>query len=194
MLALARYAKASGELDPDLTVEVRVNGGSPRTLAIDKRNVWLFDGRMLFGSEAVPTGDAQGLDHDARQGPALRLGLRALLHARRPTSRRAGNDLLVERSYVRVTSKPESRKVDGRDVTAMNDPFEPLSPGAEIKAGDVVEVRLKVDAKNDYDYLFFEDMKPSGFEPLEVKSGARYGAGICSNIEYRDTRTAMFVT
>jgi uncharacterized protein YfaS (alpha-2-macroglobulin family) len=27
-----------------------------------------------------------------------------------------------------------------------------------------------------------------------VKSGYRYGSGIASNVEYRDTRTAMFVT
>jgi alpha-2-macroglobulin len=192
VLALARYAKASGELDPALSVEVSVDGGPPKTLSIDRRNVWLFDGRMLFGPEAVRTGDVK-VSIKTRGKGRLYVSGQAKFFTKEADITAAGNELLVQRTYVRVRSKPESRKVDGREVTQMVDSFEPLSPGAEIRAGDVVEVRLGVDAKNDYDYLFFEDLKPAGFEPLEVKSGHRHGAGIASNVEYRDTRTAMFV-
>ena len=193
VLALARYAKASGELDPALSVEVRVNGGPPKTLSIEKRNVFLFDGRMLFGPEVVQTGELK-VSVTTRGKGRLYVSGQARFFTKEADITGAGNDLLVERTYARVRALPESRQVDGRQITEMVDSFEPLSRGAEIKAGDVVEVRLKVEAQNDYDYLFFEDLKPAGFEPLEVKSGARYGAGIMSNIEYRDTRTAMFVT
>ncbi len=56
------------------------------------------------------------------------------------------------------------------------------------------EVRLKIDSKNDYEHLLFEDLKPAGFEPLEVRSGGRYADGICSNVEFRDAKTALFAT
>ena len=44
------------------------------------------------------------------------------------------------------------------------------------------------------EYLLFEDMKPAGFEPLQLRSGRSYDRGICSNTEFRDERTAFFVT
>jgi len=34
-----------------------------------------------------------------------------------------------------------------------------------------VEVILTVDAKTDLEYLVFEDQKPAGFEPVQVRSG-----------------------
>ena len=37
---------------------------------------------------------------------------------------------------------------------------------AELKSGDLVEVELEIDSKNDYEYLIFEDPKAAGFEPV----------------------------
>ena len=34
-----------------------------------------------------------------------------------------------------------------------------------------VEVVLTIEAKNNYDYLLFEDLKPSGLEAVELRSG-----------------------
>jgi uncharacterized protein YfaS (alpha-2-macroglobulin family) len=58
----------------------------------------------------------------------------------------------------------------------------------------MVEVRLRITTSNDFDHLYFEDPKGSGFEPLALRSGASYAGGLCSNVELRDTRTASFVT
>ena len=38
------------------------------------------------------------------------------------------------------------------------------------------------------------ELRPSGFEPLKLRSGRSYERGICSNVEFRDERTAFFVT
>ena len=59
--------------------------------------------------------------------------------------------------------------------------------------GDLIEVELVVNAKNDYEYLIFEDMKAAGFEPVDVRSGASYGDGLSSNVELRDEKVAFFV-
>ena len=38
-----------------------------------------------------------------------------------------------------------------------------------------------------------EDMKPAGFEPVELTSGGEYGARIYANRETRDTKVAFFL-
>ena len=46
-----------------------------------------------------------------------------------------------------------------------------LSDGGSLKSGELVEVELEIDSKNDYEYVLFEDYKAAGFEPIEVRSG-----------------------
>ena len=54
-------------------------------------------------------------------------------------------------------------------------------------------MELVLDAKNDYEYVVFEDMKPAGFEPVEVRSGEGEGAGVSSHMELRDEKVAFFI-
>jgi uncharacterized protein YfaS (alpha-2-macroglobulin family) len=49
---------------------------------------------------------------------------------------------------------------------------EPLGEGGKAGSGERVEVALTIEAKSNYEYLVFEDLKPSGFEAVEVRSGA----------------------
>ena len=51
-----------------------------------------------------------------------------------------------------------------------------------------------LDAKNDYEYVVFEDMKPAGCEPVEVRSGPGEGAGVYSHMELRDEKVAFFIS
>jgi alpha-2-macroglobulin len=52
-------------------------------------------------------------------------------------------------------------------------------------------VELVVDSKNDYEYILLEDMKPAGFEPVEVRSGYN-GNEMNAYAEFRDERVALF--
>jgi len=40
-----------------------------------------------------------------------------------------------------------------------------------VKSGDLIEVELGIESKNDYEYLVFEDWKAAGMEAEEVRSG-----------------------
>ena len=60
-----------------------------------------------------------------------------------------------------------------------------------MKSGDLVEIELEIDSKNDYEYLVFEDMKPAGFEPVEVRSGYN-GNDLGAYVEFRDNRVVFF--
>src|SRR5262249_40133984 len=60
------------------------------------------------------------------------------------------------------------------------------------KSGDLVEVELEIDSKNDYEYLLFEDMKAAGFEPASLRSGYT-SDGLGAYMELRDERVCFFV-
>src|SRR5206468_7975861 len=44
------------------------------------------------------------------------------------------------------------------------------------------------------EYLAFEDMKPAGCEPVELRSGGKMGLGVYSNMELRDQKVAFFIS
>ena len=54
-----------------------------------------------------------------------------------------------------------------------------------------MEVELEIDSKNDYEYVVFEEMKASGFEPVEVRSGYN-GNDLNAYMELRDERVCFF--
>jgi uncharacterized protein YfaS (alpha-2-macroglobulin family) len=78
-----------------------------------------------------------------------------------------------------------TQKVEKYDRT----PIENLSM---VKSGQLVEIELIIDSKNDYESLLIEDMKPAGFEPVEVQSGYN-GNSMGAYVEYRDNRVTFFV-
>ena len=47
----------------------------------------------------------------------------------------------------------------------------PLNDGDSVTSGDRIETVLTIDAKNHYEYLVFEDLKPAGLEAVQLKSG-----------------------
>jgi alpha-2-macroglobulin len=67
---------------------------------------------------------------------------------------------------------------------------------ATLKSGDLVEIELEIESKNDYEYLIFEDMKAAGFEPVDVRSGygnnGAGGNGLGAYMELRDERVCLF--
>jgi uncharacterized protein YfaS (alpha-2-macroglobulin family) len=69
----------------------------------------------------------------------------------------------------------------------------PLSSGDALQSGDLIEVELFLESKNDYDYLAFEDIKPAGCEPVELRSGGREENGLWSQMELRDQKVAFFL-
>ena len=63
---------------------------------------------------------------------------------------------------------------------------------ATLKSGDLVEIELVIESKNDYEYIVFEDMKAAGFEPVKVRSGYT-ASGLGAYMELRDERVVFFV-
>jgi len=76
----------------------------------------------------------------------------------------AGNEIFVRRDYYRLT--PTETLLKGPVYQRF-----PLEDKGDIQSGDRVEVVLTIECKNDYEYLIFEDLKPAGFEAVQVRSG-----------------------
>jgi uncharacterized protein YfaS (alpha-2-macroglobulin family) len=68
-----------------------------------------------------------------------------------------------------------------------------MKDGDTITSGEIIEVELQIESKNDYQYLVFEDMKPAGCESVELRSGSHFECNVCSNVEFRDQKTAFFL-
>ena len=76
----------------------------------------------------------------------------------------------------------------GRSITAASQ----LANFGEVKSGDLLEIELTIDSKNDYEHLIFEDPKAAGVEPFDVQSG--YNAvGLPAYVELRDEKVTLFV-
>ncbi len=110
---------------------------------------------------------------------------------------KAGLEVKVNRKYYKLT--PVEKKVNvagsrGQVVSQKVEKYErtELANLDKLKSGDLVEVELEIDSKNDYEYLLFEDPKASGFEPVEVRSGYN-GNEMHAYVEFRDERVAFFV-
>ena len=68
-----------------------------------------------------------------------------------------------------------------------------MEVGDAVESGDLIEVELSVESKNDYSYMVFEDWKAAGLEAVELRSGQNHGGGMSSFVEYRDEKVALFV-
>jgi uncharacterized protein YfaS (alpha-2-macroglobulin family) len=110
----------------------------------------------------------------------------------------AGLELKVNRTISRVSEVVEDstgRGASGRPLAQQRDSevLTQLKDCDEVKAGDILEIRVDLDSKNDYEYVLIEDRKGAGFEPLDFRSGWKNLGGGWTYVEYREQKTAMFL-
>ncbi len=109
---------------------------------------------------------------------------------------KAGLEIKVQRKYYKLEKVDKTIKVPGSRGQAADQKVEkykriPLENLATLKSGDLVEVELEIDSKNDYEYILFEDMKAAGFEAMETRSGYN-GNDLGAYMELRDDRVSFF--
>jgi len=158
---------------------------------VDAENALLFDNRLV-----IP---ASGLGHGAQSISLTREGRGNLYYTAylryftlEEGIQSAGKDLRVRRRYFRLTQPAEVPK--GAPTTKDGYVRTLVRAGDRLASGDLLEVELHIENKFGYEYLVFEDMKPAGCEPVDLRSGARYGDDLCSNMELRDEKVAFFMT
>jgi uncharacterized protein YfaS (alpha-2-macroglobulin family) len=193
--ALAEYMIASGEDQPDLTLEVWLDGKRQKEVAINRDNLFTFDNQFLQFGDAVETGKHTLELRKQGNGPVY---FNAYLtnFTLEDFITKAGLEVKVNRKFYRLTKVDKQVDVAGSKGQALKQKVEKferteLPNLGTLKSGDLVEIELEIDSKNDYEYLMFEDLKAAGFEPVDVRSGYT-GNELGAYVEFRDERVCFF--
>lgn len=194
--ALAEYIKASGEDKPNLTVEVWVDGQKRKEEKINADNLFTFDNAFVLAGEALTPGPHTVELRKSGTGPLYWNGYLTNFTLE-DNIRRAGLELKVERHYYKLTEADKSVDVAGGRGQAVSQRVEKydrkeIPDLGTVTSGDLVEIELIVESKNDYEYILFEDMKAAGCEPVWLQSGYN-GNELGAYMELRDNRVSLFV-
>jgi uncharacterized protein YfaS (alpha-2-macroglobulin family) len=194
--AFADYLKASGEDNPDMTVEVWLDGKKHKEVQITRSNLFSFDNKLIVSGDKVTTGKHTLEIKRVGTGPVY---FNAYLtnFTLEDFITKAGLEVKVNRKYYKLTRVDEKIKVSGSKGQALDQAIEKftraeLSNLATVKSGDLIEIELEIDSKNDYEYLIFEDPKAAGFEPMSTRSGYVPNT-MGAYMELRDEKVAFFV-
>ena len=193
--AFAAYLRASGEDKPDMTVEVWLDDKRLVETKISAENLFSFDGTAVLAGNDVTTGSHTVKIIRKGGGPVYFNAYLTNFTLETPIPA-AGLEIKVARSYYKLvptdktvldatpSGQATDRKVEKYDRV-------PLKYGDAVTSGDLIEIELTIDSKNDYEYVMFEDYKAAGCEPVEVRSGYNE-RGLRSYVEYRDDRVTYF--
>jgi uncharacterized protein YfaS (alpha-2-macroglobulin family) len=198
VLTLNDYLRTSGELQPVIGYELLVNGTSVTSKQITADDALSAPSKFAISRELLRDGQNEiTIVRKNGSGP-LYFSAQAEFFSLEEPLKPAGNEIFVRREYFKLVNHPTLLKgVVSERV--------PVSDGETVKSGDRIEVVLTVEAKNNYEYLLFEDLKPAGLEAVQIRSGEslfirqlKSGGGFTGNTrwvyqELRDRKVALFI-
>lgn len=194
--AMSDYLKATGEGTGEMTVEVWLNGQRQKAVEITPDVLFSFDNRFV-----IEGGDIEAGRHtlEIRKTGQGRLYYNAYLSlfSLEDDIQAAGLEIKVARKYYKLTPIDADANVAGGRGQVVSQKIEKYErtevPNlGVVESGDLVEIELTVESKNDYEYILLEDLKAAGFEPVEVRSGYN-GNELGAYMELRDDRVSLFV-
>jgi len=193
--AMAEYLRASGEDKPDMTVQVFVDGEKLKEVKIDADNLFSFDGTLLLKGDALESGKHKVKLRKQGTGP-LYFNAYLTNFTLEDHITRAGLEVKVDRKVYKLVKVDKKIKAAGSRGQVVDQKVEKherkeLANLDKLKSGDLVEIELTIQSKNDYEYIVIEDMKAAGFEPVDLRSGYN-GNDLGAYMELRDERVAFF--
>lgn len=194
--SMAEYIVATGEDQPDMTVEVLIDGRLQKNVRITGDNLFSFDNVVLLEGDTVKSGEHRIEIRRSGRGPVyFNAYLTNFTKEERIAS--AGLEVKVQRRFYRLNPVEKTNVVRGdrgQAITQTTVDYERtlLEDLSRVNSGDLIEVELLLDSKNDYEYLLLEDRKPSGFETDDQRSGY-FNTGVRTYRELRDDRVSFFI-
>ncbi len=164
VLAMNDYLRASGELAPEVEYEVLVNGHSLAKRKVTAADAFNAPSQFVVEPQFIQDGTNE-VRIERRGGTgAIYFAANAAYFSQEEPVMAAGNEIFVRRQYYKLEGRPTLLKGYVYERKALND-------GESVKSGERIETVVTIEAKNDYEYLMFEDLKPAGFEAVEIRSG-----------------------
>ena len=164
VLTLNEYLRASGEIQPAMSYDLLVNGTRVASKQLTADDALSAPSRFAIPRELVRDGQNEiTIQRKSGSGP-IYFAAEAEFFSLEEPLKPAGNEIFVRRQYFKLINHPTLLKGFVSERVPLND-------GETVKSGERVEVVLTIEAKNNYEYLLFEDLKPGGLEAVEVRSG-----------------------
>jgi alpha-2-macroglobulin len=169
VLTLNDYLRRSGEAKPDLEYELVVNGQIVTSKRLTAADALTAPSRFTVPRALVRDGANDILIRRKGGTNPLYFAAEARFFSLEEPIKAAGNEIFVRREYFKLVGRPTLLKGYVYDRV-------PLRNGEEVASGERIEVVVTIEAKNNYEYLLFEDLKPAGLEAVEVRSGESLSA------------------
>ena len=163
VLALTQYLKVSGEIGSPMEYALTVNGREIARKKLSKDDALGSPSRFVVEGKLVRDANEIKLQRISGTGP-LYFSAEARFFSLEEPITPAGHEIFVRRKYSKRVGRKTLLKGYVYDTV-------PLEDNGTVNSGDRIEVVVTVETKNDYEYLLFEDLKPAGFEAVELKSG-----------------------
>jgi uncharacterized protein YfaS (alpha-2-macroglobulin family) len=163
VLAMNDYLQVSGELKTEMEFEVFANGTAIAQKKISGTDVFNAPSRFEVNANLIKDGVNEIRIKRNGEG-AIYFAVEAAFFSLEEPIPAAGNEIFVKRQYFKLVGRPTLLKGYVYDKV-------PLLDGERVESGERVETVITVEAKNNYEYLVFEDLKPAGFEAVEIRSG-----------------------
>jgi hypothetical protein len=184
VFALVDSLAATGDLNPDMTLTLSLNGDRVFSQRVTKETWQKFDGMRKFAAARLRPGENEIAIEKAGSGsPVYSVFLKYYAEAEDLQPSQGG--IQVERTYSRVVREGGKRVLQR------------IESGETVASGDEIEVTLQVSADRDYEWLMLEDPLPSGCEPIREYWG-HHGWGRWSywysRKEFRDEKVSIAMT
>jgi uncharacterized protein YfaS (alpha-2-macroglobulin family) len=164
VMTLDEYLQTTREIQPQMGYELLVNGKSITTKQIGADDALSAPTQFEIPREVIRDGTNEiTIRRQSGAGPIYFSAQTKFFSLEEPLTP-AGNEIFVRRQYFKLVNHQTLLKGYVSERVPLND-------GETVKSGERVETVLTIEAKNNYDYLLFEDLKPSGLEAVELRSG-----------------------
>ena len=194
--AFATYLKSSNEMNPDMTVEILLDGKVVATSKITRENLFTADLTFVAEAEKLTSGKHELVIRKTGSGP-LYFNAYLSYFTLEDFITKTGLEVKVERrvyKLVRDDKMADATDSRGQAIKQRVEQYKrvPMKTGDTVESGDQLEIELIVESKNDYEYLLMEDCKAAGTEAIDQRSGYN-GNEMGAYVEFRDAKVSFFL-
>ena len=196
--AFVEYLRQTNELATNSKVEVYVDGEPRKTVEYSPETLFATDGTLVLDATQIASGDREIVLRTTGANPLYYNAYLEFFTLEDPIEK-AGLEVKVERRYYKLVPKKDATAlVEGARGQAVSQRVErfgkiALNSGDSVTSGDLIEVELILESKNEYESILLEDRKAAGCEPVETSSGYN-GNNLGAYVEYRDDRVCFFAS
>lgn len=195
--SLAEFIVASGENVVDCSAAAFLDGKRLGSVSFTPETLFTANNTIEISGAAITSGEHK-LEIRRSGTSNLYYSVYASNYTRESKIKPAGLEVKVGRRYYRVTPEIDDTSApdkSGRPVATKQERSvrTSLAEGDSLASGDVVEVELLIESKNDYEYILIEDHKPAGLEAIDSQSGYFYNARLYMYRELREKLVGLCI-